>query len=314
MAPCNSTFQSGWIATHDILQTTRTPPVSDVGETANFGAAVISALGQQHQWQRGRAEVLKARSRQGSRPRRGGRFGSCSVSTTEGTFKHPAPLRTSGVFGGELYWGPQGKEADALSFSASVWDQGHSSSADSEFHMKSSPSTSRCLQSGTGGKMAGHKGASCANTSEPIVNAVNNFTSLYLSEGLCLSFLKFYLVNSYWICARKTRNRSLSLVSYYSSETRQPDEKARCQPGAPGAQEDSRPVAAPSSADTVTSHVCVWLGGLALSLCDSRGRLDSLTRILWLICWNIHVKQRYTLQSLNSVSQACWKLATRLII
>lgn len=158
MAPYNSTFQSGWITTHNILKNTRTPPVSDVGETTSLGAAVISALGQQHQWQRGgvpkcwRQEVCRA-----PRWEEEGDSAPCSLSVTEGTFKHPPTLRTSDVFGGELYWGLQWKIPDALSFSASVWDQGHSSSADSEFHMKSSLSTSRCLQWGMRGKMAGHK-------------------------------------------------------------------------------------------------------------------------------------------------------------
>ena len=226
MAPYNSTFQSGWIATHNILKKTRTPPVSDVGETANFGAAVISALGQQHQRQRGRAPKCWRREAHGA-PRReeeeGWALAVCRLlKALLDTLQPWEPRRYL-----EVTWTEVHSEKNPFIFSLSLRSRAFFFSRQwVPYEEQSKHQQMFTVRDGWEDGWA--QGASYANTSEPIVNAVNNFTSLYVSEGLCLSFLKFCLVNSYWICARKTQNRPLSLVSYYSSEMRQPNEKARC--------------------------------------------------------------------------------------
>lgn len=180
--------------------------------------------------------------------------------------KHTPTLRTQLVFGGEfprctqnimqLYWGPQ-RKSDAVSSTASVWDESHSSFFSESLHRGLTVSM---RLHGDGWGVARHR-TSYGKTSEPIMNAVNHFISLNLSEGPCTRHT-----------AKKTKNHNRSMPSRYLllwwERTTWP---APCR--ARGLhlvrREESRkhhgntvvwPKTTPSFTDSFISHACVWRG------------------------------------------------------
>lgn len=213
-------------AYHNILKNTCTLPVSDLGETTNLGAAIISAL-RQHQLQLGKSsKVLKAKEVSRAPHWRRGRFCSLkSVNYTEAFLNTLQP------------WEPRRylevnctrstvKNQMPFHFQPQSEIKGILLSADSEFHMKRGLNTSRCLQWRIGGTMAGHKAPHMRTPQNPSwMQLITLFLCTYVK--VYVWFFKIlpskFLLNMY----QENSEQVLVYCAYYSSETRQPDKQGK---------------------------------------------------------------------------------------
>lgn len=199
-SPLYSAFQSEQIATHNsVLKETCTLPVSDVRGTTSIGPAVLSALGGTTPVAAGnRSTVLKARSNQGlPHGKQQEDLAPWSLSITEDIFKHSHhPEILAGIWRWTVLRSTVKKIRCPFIFSLSLSSQAFFMQQTVNSLWRAAWTRGDVHREGWKGRWPGKGLLICRHLRSPM-NAVNYSTSLNLSEGSCLIFLKFYPVNSY---------------------------------------------------------------------------------------------------------------------